>query len=435
MKRGAAAPAKKAYIEFETFLALVNTLLNELPSGRLSSHVLPPVVAPEVLQYTKQVDNVIERAMSTLVKFKKHKDADLAGLLAEEKHTELNGVLDGQALLSVLVAHYLCKYDEQFAKARSCFQKLSEDMRKRIMVDTDTFAMSKENPTQLHLALLRCLTEDTPDAMGQLAVAVQQSSSNFDNKAKLLATVHAFVCDVADLAGRTAAGPAAPAPERPPALARRDETGDLFTDLPPLGTKSARPVSKAAPRAPPAPAAQAPEDPPPPAEAPAPLPETFPEAVADPSLPAPAGALPDSSLAGHASPPWSPAEQQYDLSPPPPLPPLRPTLFNAGGHKKRVSFYDEARIGMGMGSDDDPDAPVEVSLLPRRKQPPPRAISAPVSSFSYASDPTPMALDDDDLMALKNSPPLAQFMGGANALSGDAPESDDDGEWADLYGK
>jgi hypothetical protein len=449
---------KKKYIDFDSFQKPFANLLAELKNGRFSSTVLPPVVKPEVLQYTKQVDNVVERAMVTLSKFKVHKDADLAGLIADENHTQLVGVLDGQALLSVVVAHYLCKYDEVFAKARKHFQKIGEDIRLRIMSDTDTFSMPKDDPTQLHLAILQCLNEDTPDAMGHLAVAVQQSSNLFDDKAKLMETAHLFVQEVSGIASSVASGP--PALSRGDAVpnARRDEAEEnMLTDLPQLQTttRGARPgktpQTRPASPLPPVPEmALAPTSEVP--SAPVEKKETAPEPAApeeqaqeameatpapipvDPAAPEPMSVepaaqepkpahkglpiqngdvAPNNPTRGggkpslrvdrtpspppkHHSPPWSP------VADPPPAPPLaRPT------HNKRLQFYDNARrIGLGAGSseDDEDQVPVAVSLLPRRKpqensqhKPQPSAPQQkPIAPVRGFLNPEPMALDGED---------------------------------------
>jgi hypothetical protein len=310
MKKSA-GQSKKKYIDFVSFQPLFTSLLAELNSGRLSSSVLPPVVNPEVLQYTKQGDNVVERALQCLSRFKTPKDADLAGLIADENHTQLAGVLDGQALLSVVAAHYLCKYDEVFATARKHFQKIGEDIRLRIMSDTDTFSMPKGDPTPLHLALFQCLNEDTPDAMGQLAVGVQQSSTLFDTKAKLLQTAHMFVQEVSGLANSVASGP--PGLSRGDAVpnTRLDESEtNMLNELPPLLPARGTRLGKT-PK-PPSPAPEAPEAPRHPTL------ELAPKMALTPVEPAP-------KLVERAPQPAEPAPQPAELALQHPEPALQPT--------------------------------------------------------------------------------------------------------------
>ena len=469
MKRGAAPPKK--WLEFETFLPLFKTLLGELDEGRLSKKTLPPVVTPEVLQYAKQGDNVVECALLSLSKFKKPSTADLAGLIADENHAQLAGVMDGQALLSVLVAHYLCKYDEVFSTARKHFSKLSDEICLRIMSDTDTFAMPREDPTALHLALLQCLKEDTADAMGQLAVAVHQSSNAFDNnKGKILETAHAFVRDVADLssrsAGETKEGAEAKTTPKPPKEsddavpgARREEVeAEMLSDLPPLPSRTSRFAAK--------PARPAPPPPPPPTTSEALIPPASAPARPQeaPQAPQPAP-LPAAQSNGHAarqvvveraedapvdmetlpaeqqrlaacprSPPWSPAQHPLDLSPPR----APPRNLSSAGQNNRLRFYGEATIGLNADSDLEDDAVTLKLTSSRRKQ---REQPPPPPTVSFRGDVMDVdgGSDEDDLAFLKAPSGLATFKPPPPAPAERAPDSEDDmPDWKaapGLFGK
>lgn len=358
-----AAAGKRKLIDFVVFAPLYTTLLEELSSGRLSSGVLPPVIKPEVLQYAKQMDNVVERALYALSKFKKPAGTDVAGLLADENHAQLAGVLDGQALLSVMAAHYLCKYDAEVVSAREHFQKLDESIRLRVLSDTDTFSMPKDEPTPLHAALHRCFLEDTADAMGQLAVAVQQDANNFDNKATLLRTAHAFAHDVSDISQRMAKPPRGSEMHEFPGARIDDVTdADRLSYAPPAPP----------PAAPAAPAALA-----------APEPLSYSRAH-----PSPADSL--------VSPPPKDAFSMDEDTPevasvhvfqPPAQSFLKPN--------KRNQFFDHAsRIGV-MGSDEeDQDGSVHITLMPKRKAKP--------FTPSFVAKTIPMDEDEDDLIDLKH---------------------------------
>jgi len=188
--------APRRHIKYAVFEKLFGALMKELPAGRISNTVLPNVINPSIAVYSAVAGNVVERSMKALLKFKNPQDASLGDLLANENHTELTGVLDGPALLSILLATYICEYCESVETSRESFSKLSEEMQLRVLCDTDVFSMEPNNPDPLHLAIYEVLKKKTAASMGNLAMVVHQPSSTFKDKLEILKTTHEFIVQI-----------------------------------------------------------------------------------------------------------------------------------------------------------------------------------------------------------------------------------------------